>query len=67
MIFQELPLGGYGLELEPTQAARLRMRLNVPTSVTIKGDGAFTPDVQAEVSFEPRPEQQPQVSAPLAN
>ena len=58
-IFQEVPLGTYKIQLEPTQATRLRMKLNSDISVTIRGDGAFTPDVEAEVSFEPRPTDTP--------
>jgi hypothetical protein len=54
-LFSELPVGSYKLQLDPDQAARLRMHLTAPVSVTIKGDGEFVPDAMAEVKFEPRP------------
>jgi len=53
--FQDLPAGTYVLQLDADQAQRLRMRLTAPVSVTIRPDGAITPDVAAEVQFEPRP------------
>jgi hypothetical protein len=52
--FQDLPAGTYRLELDKDQASRLRMHLVAPVSVTIKPDGSITPDVAAEVEFEPR-------------
>jgi hypothetical protein len=52
--FQDLPAGTYRLELDKDQAARLRMHLLAPVSLTIKPDGSITPDVTAEVEFEPR-------------
>ena len=52
--FQDLPAGTYRLELDKDQAARLRMRLLAPVSVTIKPDGSITPDASAQVEFEPR-------------
>jgi len=52
--FQDIPAGTYRLELDKDQAARLRMRLVAPVTVTIKPDGSFTPDATAEVVFEPR-------------
>lgn len=57
--FQDLPAGSYRLELDKEQAARLRMRLTAPVSVTIRPDGSFTPDAAAEVEFEPRNESAP--------
>ncbi|MDB5424184.1 MAG: hypothetical protein JWQ29_1600 [Phenylobacterium sp.] len=54
--FQDLPAGTYRLELDPEQAKRLRMRLTAPVTITMKPDGGFTPDVTAEVLFEPRAE-----------
>jgi hypothetical protein len=53
--FQDLPAGVWRLELDPDQAARLRMHLLKAAEITIRGDGGGTPDVQAEVAFEPRP------------
>ena len=54
--FQDLPAGPYRLELDAEQAKRLRMRLVSPVAVTIRPDGGFTPDVTAEVVFDPRPD-----------
>ncbi|MDB5453639.1 MAG: hypothetical protein JWO33_2217, partial [Caulobacteraceae bacterium] len=36
------------------QAARLRMRLLAPVTLTVRGDGEATPDVTAEVAFQER-------------
>jgi hypothetical protein len=55
--FDDLTAGVYHLELDPQQAARLRMHLVRPLSVTIKGDGGFTPDATTEVAFDPRPKE----------
>ena len=52
--FQDVPAGAYRVELDKDQAARLHMRLTAPVSVTIRPDGSITPDVAAEVRFEPR-------------
>ncbi|HEV2531479.1 hypothetical protein [Phenylobacterium sp.] len=53
--FENLTAGTYKLELDPDQAARLRMTLLTPITVTIKGDGGFTPDATAMIAFAPRP------------
>lgn len=63
--FESLPLGTYRLELDPEQAARLRMRLVDPVTVEIHGDGGFPPDLEAEVVFEPRSQDQAQETAAL--
>ncbi|MBS0333587.1 MAG: hypothetical protein JSS35_12540, partial [Proteobacteria bacterium] len=52
--FHDLPAATYRLELDKDQATRLRMRLTAPVTLTIKPDGSMTPDVDAEVEFEPR-------------
>jgi hypothetical protein len=52
--FQEVPAGTYRVELDKDQASRLRMHLTAPVSITIRPDGSITPDVAAEVQFEPR-------------
>lgn len=52
--FHDLPAGTYHLELDKDQAARLRLHLVAPVSVTIRPDGSISPDVSAEVEFEPR-------------
>jgi hypothetical protein len=57
--FQNLPAGIYRVELEPEQAARLRMSLVKAVTVNIKGDGGFVPDAEAEVKFAPRPDDAP--------
>jgi hypothetical protein len=62
--FEEITAGTYRLELDPEQAARLRMHLLTPLTVTIKGDGGFTPDTSAEVAFDPRPEDKAEDKAP---
>jgi hypothetical protein len=54
--FEHLPVGTYRFELDPEQAARLRMRLKEPVTFKVVADGGFVPDVAAEVMFEPRPE-----------
>src|SRR5690606_10597508 len=62
---QSLPAGVYRLELDPEQAVRLRMSLVTPVTITIKGDGSFVPDAEAEVRFAPRPEDQTKETAAL--
>ena len=57
--FLDVPAGTYQLELDKEQAARLRMRLTAPVSVTIKPDGSIAPDANAEVEFEPRTDTPP--------
>jgi hypothetical protein len=52
-LFEALPLGAYRLRLDPAQAAKLRMRLLEDAHVTIKGGGAFNPDLVAQVRFDP--------------
>ncbi len=54
--FQDAPAGAYRLELDPEQAARLRMRLVRPVTLTIGTDGAPNPDIKAQVEFAPRDE-----------
>ena len=49
--FSGLPIGTYRLQLDPEQARKLRMRLTSDATIIIKGDGSFTPDVDAEVKF----------------
>lgn len=55
--FEDLVAGTYHLALDDEQAKRLRMHLVAPLTVTIKGDGGFTPDASAEVKFDPRPQE----------
>jgi len=55
-LFTALPVGVYRLQLDPDQAKKLRMRLTEAPVIEIKGDGSFTPDVDAEVKFDDAPE-----------
>jgi hypothetical protein len=64
-MFSSLPIGKYQLQIDPDQARRLRMHLTTSISVTVKGDGSFIPDAQAEVVFEPRPKETPDEGAAL--
>jgi hypothetical protein len=50
-VFERLPAGSYELKLDPTQAARLGMRLIEPIRFAIAPDGGFVPDVVATVAF----------------
>lgn len=54
-VFDQVPMGAYRIQLEPKQAARLRMRLVQEPTVVIKGDGADAPDVALQVRFEAPP------------
>ncbi|THD81012.1 MAG: hypothetical protein E7812_06305 [Phenylobacterium sp.] len=63
--FEDLTAGVYHLQLDPEQAKRLRMHLTAPLAVTIKGDGGFTPDATAEVTFDPRPQDEDKGSKPV--
>lgn len=49
VVFGELPLGRYRLELDPEQAARLRASLAAPLSFEVGADAA--PTLEAEVRF----------------
>ncbi|MCH1932447.1 hypothetical protein L9G16_20075, partial [Shewanella sp. A25] len=57
-IFSGVPLGNYRVELDPDQAKRLRMRLTKPIAVVVKSDSGFGADVQGEVMFEPRAQEE---------
>ena len=50
VVFSEVPLGTYRLEIDPAQAQRLKMRLKEPVSVTVTADQSS--DVDAEVVFD---------------
>lgn len=63
--FIGLPVGTYRVELEPGQAKRLRMRLAAPVTAVVESDGGFGSDVQAEVIFEPRSQDEEQQSTDL--
>jgi hypothetical protein len=62
--FEHLPVGAYRFELDPQQAARLRMRLKSPVTFTVKADGGSLPDLAAEVVFDPAPEDPAPASIP---
>lgn len=55
--FDALKAGQYQLELEPEQAARLRMRLKRPVHFTVRIGGGELDDLEAEVVFDPAPMQ----------
>jgi hypothetical protein len=50
-VFGDVPAGEYRLELDPTQAERLRMRLAAPVSIAVAADGEPSKDVDAEIVF----------------
>jgi hypothetical protein len=52
IVFNDVPLGEYKLELDPAQAQQLGMRLVNPVAVHITGDASAPPEVVAEVVFE---------------
>jgi hypothetical protein len=52
IVFTDVPLGAYKLELDPAQAQQLGMRLVAPVAVRITGDASAPPEVVAEVVFE---------------
>jgi hypothetical protein len=54
VVFQDLPIGHYRLQLAPEQSARLRMRLLQQAAFVVHGNGEATPDVTVEVAFQPR-------------
>lgn len=62
--FTAVPVGRYKVELDPAQAKRLRMRMTAEHTAEVKSDG-FGDDVQAEVVFEPRPDEQEQEAPKL--
>jgi hypothetical protein len=49
VVFSEIPLGTYSLELDPAQAKRLGMKFAAPVSVTVTGDKDA--EVRATVEF----------------
>jgi len=49
-IFSNVPPGEYRLEIDPEQAARLKMRLKEPVTVSVNEDGSAG-DAAAEVVF----------------
>lgn len=61
--FANLTAGTYQLQLDQEQAKRLRMVLITPVTVVVKGAEGFLPDVEAEVKFAPRTEEQQKAAA----
>jgi hypothetical protein len=57
-VFDQVPLGTYRLQLEPNQARQLRMHLTSAPTMVIRSD-SFTPDVHAQVVFDPPPADAP--------
>jgi hypothetical protein len=56
VVFSQLRAGTYKVELDPDQAARLRMHMLGSVNVTIKSDGSFTNDAVVQVKFDPAPD-----------
>jgi hypothetical protein len=54
-VFDAVPKGTWRLQLDPIQAARLRMALVSTPIIAIAGDGEYAPDVRVQVRFEPPP------------
>jgi hypothetical protein len=52
VVLEGLKAGRYQIELDPAQAARLKMHLEAPISITIAPDGGVLPDVNGVVIFE---------------
>jgi hypothetical protein len=52
IVFTDVAIGEYRLELDPVQAQQLGMRLAKPVTVRISGDVSAPPEVVAEVVFE---------------
>lgn len=51
VIFEKMPAGEYSLELDPEQAARLKMEFTAPITFTVPVDGGFVPDISAMIRF----------------
>lgn len=54
-VFDAVPKGNWRLQLDPTQASKLRMALVTSPTIAIVGDGDYAPDVTVQVRFEPPP------------
>lgn len=52
-MFDAVPIGGWRVQLDPLQAAKLRMRLEDGATIDIQGDGDMAPDVVVQVRFDP--------------
>lgn len=53
-VFDATPIGTYRVQLDPAQAAKLRMRMLSQPSVTIR-TGDYAPDIAVQVRFDPAP------------
>ncbi len=51
-VFDKLQSGNYTLEIDPEQAARLKMKLNAPIKFVVPPGGGVVPDVKATVEFD---------------
>ncbi|SDC44528.1 hypothetical protein SAMN05444678_10371 [Sphingomonas sp. YR710] len=52
VVLEGLRSGHYRIDLDPVQAARLKMRLEAPMAVTVAHDGGVLPDVSGVIIFE---------------
>ena len=52
VVFDRLEAGNYRIEIEPEQAARLRMSLATQLNFVVPPDGGVLPDIKSEVVFE---------------
>ncbi len=51
-VFGNLQAGNYTLELDPEQAARLKMRLSAPIRFVVKPEGGVLPDIKGMIEFD---------------
>jgi hypothetical protein len=56
VVFSDMPMGQYRLELDPGQAKQLGMRFNRPVVVTVDGSGEAPAEISAEIVFDAPPE-----------
>ncbi len=52
VVFGNLQAGSYTLELDPEQAARLKMRLSEPLAFVVKPEGGVLPDIKGMIEFD---------------
>jgi hypothetical protein len=60
VVFSDMPMGQYRLELDPGQAKQLGMRFNRPVVVTVDGSGDAPAEVSAEIVFDAPPAPPPE-------
>ena len=52
VVFGNLQAGSYTLELDPEQAARLKMRVSEPIRFVVKPEGGVLPDIKGMIEFD---------------